>query len=191
MAEGSSGEPLVGWWKGLRRYYKEQWRLTLFACVFFAIAAMAVAAYSVAPFAFDRTVTRGTLTGVRCGSTSYSYTYSYSAQGTLYTGESGWGSLDGNPGRCSRDRIGHPAWVTFNPIHPERSVGGTIAQRFYSIAVLVGLMTVFMYLIAIPADYVKARWQGRLGKAPSGPGPLSRQYRRALERRERKASKTP
>jgi hypothetical protein len=179
----------TGWWIGLWEYYIEQWRLTLNICLFCTIAVLAVWSYTAAPFVFGRTVTMGKLTGMSCGSRGYGYTYAYSVQGVLYAGESGWGGLDGNPGTCSRDRVGQPVRVTYSPMHPERNLGGTIEGRFgSSVMVLIGGI-VLMTLFGIPAGYIKERWQQRSGQAQRVPASLSRQQRRALKRREWKADK--
>lgn len=179
------------WWVGLGYYYKDQWRFTLLAIVIYSAAFIVPAVYSTAPFALSHAVTTGKFTSLSCGGKGYNYTYSYVVRGALYSGESAWGNWDGNEGSCSRDRVGQPAFVTYDPAHPERSISGTIAGRFKPDVVILGLLTIGMVFVFVPMSYAKARRKGWRPKALTGPPPLSRQSRRALERQERKANNLP
>lgn len=189
MESGNSEGPSVGWWEGLGRHYQQEWRMTLVGCVGFAIAALGVWAYSVGPCAFDHVITTGTRTNVSCGSKGYSYTYSYSLKGVLYSGESEWGGQDGNPGHCSGALIGGSVRVTYNPIHPEQSFGGTIGDRLLSTVKLVALTSLGMAIFFVPLDYTKARRKAPSETTSVARTPVSRQDRRAMERREHKARK--
>lgn len=189
MAADRSKKVSIGWWVGLGQYYIAHWRLKLFGCLVLIVAALAIWLDGSAPFAVGSSVTSGEVTSVSCGSKSYSYTYSYSVHGALYSGESGWGGSDGNPGSCATGRIGQPVLVTFDQTHPDRSLGGTIEGRFISCAQILGFTVVFMALFGIPISYVKERWRQRAGEAQAIPASASRQHRRALERRERKANR--
>lgn len=146
--------------------------------------------YTVAPYAFGHAVTRGTITGMSCGGKGYSYTYSYSVQNTSYEGKAGWGGSDGNPGTCAKSRIGEPAWVTYNTAHPDQSLGGTIGGRLRSTLQLIGLCLIVLPLVAMPSSYMQERRDRKSGKIPPPPGPMSRQQRRALARREQKTEKS-
>jgi hypothetical protein len=186
----SKATPMT-WWGGLGLYYKDQWRVTLLAIVIYSVVFVVPAIYTTAPFALSRAVTTGKFTSLSCGGKGYNYTYSYTVQGALYSGESGWGNWDGNEGPCSSSRVGQPAFVTYDPAHPERSIGGTIAGRFKPDLVILGLLSVAMTFVFVPVSYATARRKGWTPRELNGPPPLSRQSRRALERRERKANKPP
>ena len=149
------------------------------------------AIYTTAPFALSRAVTTGKFTSLSCGGKGYNYTYSYTVQGALYSGESGWGNWDGNEGPCSTSRVGQPAFVTYDPAHPERSISGSIAGRFKPDLVILGLLSIAMTFVFVPVSYATARRKGWTPRVINGPTLLSRQSRRALERRERKTNKPP
>lgn len=185
MVAGGSKLGQVNWWVGLRRYYLEEWPSTRAVCLFFIVGASAIWICIVAPFALGYAVTTGELTNVSCRSKGYAYAYVYSVQGTIYSGVSGFGGLDGNPGTCSRHRIWQPVLVTYSPTHPERSLGGTIEGRFLSGLMLVGSGIGFLVLFGVPMNYIMERRRRPVGDEEFEPS--SRQYRRARDRRERKA----
>ncbi len=176
----------VGWWEGLGPYYIKEWPATVLACLFFFAAFVAIWIYNAGPFLMGSAVTSGTVTSVWCGTKGYDYDYSYKVGAVRYSGHARSGAWDGNVGRCA-DRVGQRALITYSQSHPERSLGGTVKDRFTAGAQLMGALTIVMMLIGMPLSYTKQRRQTRNGQLQDDDLPLSRQQRRALERRQRKA----
>lgn len=176
----------MGWWEGLGPYYIKEWPSTALACLFFFAVFVAIWIYNAGPFLVGSAITNGTVTRVWCGTKGYEYDFSYEVRGVQYSGHAGSGAWDGNIGRCA-DRVGQRALITYSQSHPERSLGGTVKDRFTAGAQLMGALTIFMTLIGMPLSYTKQRRQQRKGQFLDGDAPLSRQQRRALERKQRKA----